>query len=79
MKLTAKQLTELIDLSQSTQPDAIGCDDCAALLDQFAQAELDGMPLPQALEVVRNHLAQCRCCRDEFAALMTALRAIADE
>jgi predicted anti-sigma-YlaC factor YlaD len=45
-------------------------------MDQFAQAELEGRDVPEALEVVRVHLEQCKCCRDEYNALLTALREI---
>ncbi len=45
-------------------------------MDQFAQAELDGTSIPQALECVRTHIEQCKCCRDEYEALMIALREV---
>lgn len=79
MKLNQQQLVNLIDLTVTAQPDSLGCDGCYELFDQFAQIELDGKSLPTALEIVRTHLTQCKCCRDEYAALMTALQAIATE
>ena len=45
-------------------------------MDGFAQAELDGVEVPEALQAVRGHLKQCKCCRDEYDALLTAIRAI---
>jgi len=45
-------------------------------MDQLAQAELEGREVPQALELVQIHLEQCKCCRDEYDALLTALREI---
>jgi hypothetical protein len=47
-------------------------------MDQFAQMEIDNVPIPDRLKVVAVHIEQCKCCRDEYAALMTALRAIAE-
>jgi hypothetical protein len=76
MKLTSKQLAELVELTQTVRQDTIGCDGCFELLDQLAQAERDGTELGTALLFVRNHIAQCKCCRDEYDALLTALDAI---
>jgi hypothetical protein len=79
MKLNAGQLAKLIDLAVTAKRDEIGCDGCFELMDQFAQAELDGISVAEHLEVVRCHLQQCKCCRDEYAALLESLRAICDE
>jgi hypothetical protein len=76
MKLTSNQLSNLIELTVTTKSDSLGCDGCLELMDQFAQAELDGTEIPQFLEAVRRHLEQCKCCQDEYEALMIALREI---
>jgi len=77
MNLDAKQIAELIKLTATARSeDTIGCNGCFELMDQFAQAELEGRDVPEALEVVRVHLEQCKCCRDEYNALLTALREI---
>ncbi len=76
MQLSYQQITSLIELTFTTKEDSLGCDGCMVLLDQFAQAELDGIPIPKALECVRNHLEQCACCKDEYEALMVALSEI---
>jgi|JI7StandDraft_1071085.scaffolds.fasta_scaffold679538_1 hypothetical protein len=77
MKLDAKQLTDLLQLTATARgEDLLGCNGCFELMDQLAQAELDGREVPQALELVQIHLEQCKCCRDEYDALLTALREI---
>lgn len=76
MQLTAVQITRLVEMAIATKQDALGCDGCLELMDQFAQAELDGIDVPEALEVVRTHIEQCKCCKDEYQALMSALREI---
>jgi hypothetical protein len=77
MKLDAKQLTQLMQLSATaSSEDTLGCNGCFELMDQFAQAELEGREMPHALEMVRVHLEQCKCCRDEYDALLSALREI---
>ena len=79
MKLNAKQLKTLIRMSLSARDDdTIGCDGCYELMEQFAQAELDGREVPDGLEAVRAHLDQCQCCRAEYEALMAGLREIVD-
>lgn len=76
MQLSYQQITNLIELTVTTKNDSLGCDGCLELMDQFAQAELDGSMLPTALECVRTHLEQCKCCKDEYEALMIALREV---
>jgi hypothetical protein len=76
MKLSYQQISHLIVLTLSTKVDILGCDGCLELMDKFAQAELDRVELPDALECVRIHLEQCKCCRDEYEALMIGLYAI---
>ena len=76
MQLSFQQITNLIELAVTTKDDSLGCDGCLELIDQFAQAELDGTTIPQALECVRIHLEQCKCCKDEYEALMIALREV---
>jgi hypothetical protein len=76
MKLTSQQIADLIELSVSVKADSLGCDGCYELMDQFAQAELDGKEVPDALKAVQTHLQQCKCCQDEYEALMIALREV---
>ena len=76
MKLSYQQICNLIELTFTTVDDSLGCDGCLDLMDQFAQAELDDTLMPDAMEAVRIHLDQCKCCKDEYEALMIALREV---
>jgi hypothetical protein len=76
MQLSYQQVANLIKLTVTTKDDSLGCDGCLELMDQFAQAELDGTVIPDALETVKVHLEQCKCCKDEYEALMIALREV---
>ncbi len=76
MQLSYQQVIGIIELAITTKDDSLGCDGCLELMDQFAQAELDGTTIPEALECVQIHLEQCKCCKDEYEALMIALREI---
>lgn len=45
-------------------------------MDQFGQVVVDGVELTDVMMMVKIHIEQCKCCRDEYQALLTALRAI---
>jgi predicted anti-sigma-YlaC factor YlaD len=58
----------------SSQPDSLDCDGCFAQIAEFAELELASKDIPEALQAVKTHLEQCICCKDEYAALLEALR-----
>ena len=53
----------------------ISCDECFEQLDRFVEMELSGLNTAQALPLVQDHLEICGECREEFEALLLALRA----
>jgi predicted anti-sigma-YlaC factor YlaD len=61
----------------STRPDEIGCDECFEQLDCFVEMKLAGKNPAEAMPLVQDHLDRCGECREEFEALMMALRALA--
>jgi hypothetical protein len=78
MRLDSRQFSELIKLSfTAVKSDTLGCDGCYEMMDQFAQANLDRVELSDAMRLVRTHIEQCKCCRDEYQSLLTALREVA--
>lgn len=54
----------------------IGCDECFEQVDSFVEMELSGLDAAQAMPLVQDHLQICGECRDEFEALLAALRAV---
>ncbi len=77
MKLNDQQLAMLGSLvAQVDERDQLGCDGCFELMAQFADAMMAGDVLDPTLEAVQAHLSQCRCCRYEYEALLTALHEI---
>jgi hypothetical protein len=56
----------------------IGCDECFEQLDRFVEMRLSGMDAAQAIPLVEEHLQICGLCREEFEALLAALRATAE-
>lgn len=74
MELDLETLKSVIRNIASARPDEIGCDDCLAELDRFAELELVGKSAADAFPLVADHLDRCRDCRQEYEALMEALR-----
>jgi predicted anti-sigma-YlaC factor YlaD len=63
----------LVQATLITRPDEIGCDTCLDQVSAYAEAQLAGLPTPEALRRVEEHLAICGECQEEFAALALAL------
>jgi predicted anti-sigma-YlaC factor YlaD len=75
MALSLDILKKVVNSVVSTRPDEIGCDDCFAQLDRFAELVLAGKNAAEAMPLVQDHLDRCMDCREEFEALLRALRA----
>ena len=61
----------------TARPDGIDCGTCFEQMDRFVEMTLAGKNAAEALPLVQDHLDRCRDCREEFAALLLALRAVA--
>ena len=75
--LEAQPLKRMVRGIVTAHPDEIGCDECFEQLDQFVEMQLAGKDVAQAMPLVHDHLVRCRDCREEFEALLAALRALA--
>jgi hypothetical protein len=60
----------------TTRSDEIGCDECFEQVDQFVEVALAGKDAAEAMPLVQDHLNRCQDCREEFEALLSALRAV---
>ena len=58
-----------------TREEEIGCDECFEQLDRFVEMELSGLDATAMMPLVEDHLQKCGDCREEFEALLEALRA----
>ncbi len=76
MKLTKDLLRKMIRAIKDTQPDEIGCDDCFEKLHEFAEMELAGKSPDEAMPLVKDHLDRCGNCREEYEALLEAMRGL---
>ncbi len=70
-----QQLRELASLLRLTRPDELNCDEWLDRIGGYAEAVACGRPTPEGSELVEHHLALCVECREEFEALIAALKA----
>ncbi len=76
MKLNPEVLRKMINVLAATRPDEIGCDDCFEQLGEFAELHLAGKSLENAMPLIQDHLSKCKDCREEYEALLEAVKAI---
>ena len=79
MELNADILKKIARAIASTRDDEIGCDDCFEFIDIFVESELQGKNPAEAMPLVEAHLNRCMNCREEFEALLEAIKATSDE
>ncbi|NGP88750.1 hypothetical protein [Fodinibius halophilus] len=76
MKITKKVIKKLINAAFNSHEDEIGCGKCFDKLNKFAELELKGKSAAEAMPLVEDHLKRCGECREEYEALLEALRAV---
>ena len=73
MPLSNKELENLLRLVGLTNDKEINCEQCLALVAEFAEHQLAGKSAPEGLKAVEHHLSVCSECREEYEALQRAL------
>jgi hypothetical protein len=53
-----------------TQDVEISCTECFDLVSGFVEAEISGRGVAAEFSPVKQHLDQCRACRDEYESLL---------
>ena len=76
MELEPATLKRMARSILTARPDEIGCDECFEQLDRFVEMTLAGKNAAEAMPLVQDHLERCVDCREEFEALLAALRAL---
>jgi predicted anti-sigma-YlaC factor YlaD len=76
MSLSREEIAGLMRLIRLTKDDEIDCERCLTLVAEFAERELAGRSIPVGLEAVEHHLSLCAECREEYEALLRALKAM---
>jgi hypothetical protein len=76
MSLSREEIAELLRFISLTRDEEIDCERCLTLVAEFAERELAGRSVPAGLEAVAHHLSICAECREEYEALLQALKAM---
>lgn len=79
MKLNTDILKNMLRAIIGTREDEIGCDECFEQLDKFIELKLKGRSPEEAMPLVEDHLKRCKDCREEYEALLEALRSVGAE
>ena len=78
MKLTKEVIRKMMRSIHMTHQNELNCGECFNEVDRFAEIELAGKNPVEAMPLVQQHLARCGDCREEYEALLSALRAMAE-
>ena len=76
MKLNTTILKKLIGMAQNVHADEIGCEECFDQIHEFAEMKLQGKEAEKAMPLVKDHLDKCGECREEFQALLDAMKTL---
>ena len=76
MTLDPSMLKRMVRSIAETRDEEIGCDACFEEIDRFVDLVLAGKDAAQAMPLVQDHLDHCVHCREEYEALLAALRAL---
>jgi hypothetical protein len=71
---SASRMNDMLDMVAHTRERELTCDEVHALIDQFAEMRMRGEDLTHLMPLVQQHLEMCPDCREEYEALMEALR-----
>jgi hypothetical protein len=74
VKLSAEQIEALMGLLKITRERELNCNECLEYVAEFAELELRGELIPEALNAVEHHLSICAECREEYEMLQQALK-----
>jgi hypothetical protein len=73
--LKRADVVKLVRVVAETREVEIGCDECYEQLDRFVEMRPSGLNAAQAMPLIQEHVEICGECREEFEALLAALRA----
>ena len=76
--MTPEAIKGLLKKLEITRPEELSCEEAYNLIDQYADLVQNGGDAARLLPLVEHHLEMCMDCKEEFEALMRALRASAD-
>ncbi len=79
MALSKDQIENLLSMIGETRKRELNCEECLALVAEFAEAELRDKSVSAAVAAVKDHLAVCAECCEEYEVLLKVLRGLGAE
>lgn len=73
MFLNQNKVKMLLDALVLTNESEVDCDQCFDSMSEFAESQLSGASVPEALSLIDNHIRICPDCREEFQILKKAI------
>lgn len=73
MPLSKEEIDGLLRLVGLTEDAEINCEQCLALVAEFAEQKLAGKSVHEGLKAVEQHLSVCSECEEEYQALRRTL------
>lgn len=74
MKITKDQIEQILTAVAKTSDEEVSCQSCEDRLAQFAEIQLAGKEIPDALKAIEQHLNDCAECIEEFEYVRRALQ-----
>ena len=74
MTLSHDEINNLLRLVARTHDVELTCDQCLALVAEFAEQQMAGKSVGESLRAVEQHLSICAECEEEFKALRRTLK-----
>ena len=74
MKLSSETIQKMLNSIRSTRDHELDCDHCYEELDLFIEMKLNGKNAAEAMPLVQEHLDRCPACKEEYEALLEALK-----
>jgi hypothetical protein len=68
-------IRELLEQLAKTEHQEASCDEVFEVLDIYAEAVAQGEDPQQLLPLVKKHFELCHCCKEEYEALLSILKA----
>lgn len=73
MKIPKEQIETLLGFVAKTSTEEISCQTCEDQISQFAEAQLAGKEITDALRLIEEHLKICPECTEELNFIRRAL------
>ena len=78
MKLSSEDIKKMMNVVKMTRDHELTCGHCYDEIDQFIELELSDKNASEIMPLVQDHLDRCVACREEYQALLEAIKAVVD-